>query len=119
MKRQVIVAIITVIFLVVVGTLVASTDAKGQTPREPSHPLFLRSLSGEPAPPPGFALGTITALSNKAIAIDGKKYSLDAGLVLQDEHGRAWAMKNIGPGVEIMFRRTGKQVDHIVILLPR
>ena len=72
-----------------------------------------------PAPPPGFAVGTITALSNKAIAIDGKKYAFDAGFVLQDEQGRAWALKDIGPGVEIMFHRTENEVDHIVILLPQ
>ena len=70
----------------------------------------------------GYQHGTITAINEKTLDIDGRTYSVTPDVVMLDEHGDALDPARLMVSAEVKFHVTKEQsnkIDKMIVILPR
>jgi len=127
-------------------------DPRGQGKRKGLHPgsrmggqsrVFLRagimlvaatvlsvvsfSITQADDPPPqtmvvGYQNGTITAINEKTLDIDGRTYGVTPDVVMLDDHGRALDSGRLVVSAEVKFHVKKEQnniIEKMIVTLPR
>ena len=70
----------------------------------------------------GYQSGTITAIYEKTLDIDGRTYGVTPDVVMLDEHGEQLDPARLMVSAEVKFHVTKEQsnkIDKIIVILPR
>jgi hypothetical protein len=70
----------------------------------------------------GYQSGTITAIYEKTLDIDGRTYGVTPDVVMLDEHGETLDPARLTVSAEVKFHVTKEQsnkIDKMIVILPR
>ncbi len=70
----------------------------------------------------GFQSGTITAIYESVLQIDGRTFSLSPDAILQDDRGREIEASALVVSAEVKYRMKKEQndmIDRMMVILPR
>lgn len=70
----------------------------------------------------GYQNGTITAIDEKTLDIDGRTYGVTQDVVMLDEHGDSFDPARLRVSAEVKFHVTKEQsnkIDKMIVILPR
>ncbi len=83
--------------------------------------MVLGSLAGSFAQsvPPGFKMGTVTAMRHQEIQVNLRNYPLRKKVRVRDDEGKLKDLRDVSKGSLVMFHLARGRVDQIILILPR
>lgn len=65
-----------------------------------------------------FVMGEVTGKRENVIRIDTREYPFFADVIVKDQNLTPMAIKDVVPGIQVLFHLKQGRIDQIIILLP-